>query len=378
MISTVRITGDKAMKIDFLDLKRQEHVLSNKINAAVKRVLKNGYYILGKEVIDFEAAFASYARVKYAIGVGSGTEALHLSMVACGIKQGDEVITAANTCGPTISAILASGATVVLADIDPGNYCLDVDSIENKITKKTKAIIPVHLYGQTAGMSSILRLSRRYHIPVIEDCAQAHGAKHKDKMAGSMGAAGAFSFYPTKNLGAMGDAGMITTNIKSIADKCRLLRNYGQKTRYRHSLAGFNSRLDEMQAAILKAKLGYLTRWNNKRRAIAQIYSRRINNPDVMLPKENRSSHHVYHLYVVQVKSREKFQRFLSQHGIASLIHYPIPIHRQEFYRRLYGNKENFPVTDRLSRKIVSLPLYPYLTDKEIGYIVKTVNSYRP
>ena len=365
------------MKIDFLDLKRQEHVLSNKINTAIKRVLKNGHYVLGKEVTDFEAAFASYAGVKYAIGVGSGTEALHLSLVACGIKQGDEVVTAANTCGPTIAAILESGATVVLADVDPGTYCLAADSVGKNITKKTKAIVPVHLYGQAACMDSIIKLSRRYRIPVIEDCAQAHGAKYKDKMAGSMGAAGAFSFYPTKNLGAIGDAGMITTNIKGINDRCKLLRNYGQKTRYRHSLSGFNSRLDEIQAAILKVKLGYLTHWNNKRRAIAQVYNRCIDNPDVMLPKEHRDSYHVYHLYVIRVKSRRKFQSFLSRRGITSLIHYPIPIHRQEFYRSLYGAKGDFPITDRLSRDIVSLPLYPYLTEKEIGYIVKTVNLYR-
>lgn len=365
------------MRIPFLDLKREQKNLTNQIDAAINRVISRGHYILGREVESFERAFASYVGVKYAVGVGSGTEALHLALIACGIKPKDEVITAANTCVPTISAIIASGAIPVLADVDPRTYCLDILSVKKVTTKKTKAVIPVHLYGQTADMGQLIKLCHKRHISIIEDCAQAHGSRYKNKMTGSMGTAGAFSFYPTKNIGALGDGGIITTNSKNIVDRCRLLRNYGQKNRYEYLLSGFNSRLDELQAAVLKAKLKKLDEYNLKRRLIAKQYNSKIHNPDIVLPFENEYAYHNYHLYVIQVKSRRLFQEFLTKRGISSLIHYSVPIHRQRFFLGLYKNKTDFPVADRLAKRIVSLPLYPYMKQSEVEYIIKVANTYR-
>lgn len=365
------------MKILFLDLKREYKTIKSEIDSAVNRVISSGRYILGSEVEELENAFASYIKVKYAIGVGSGTEALHLALLASGIKPKDEAITSTNTCAPTISAIIAAGAIPVLIDADPLSYCLDVLSVEKKITRRTKAIIPVHLYGHTADMDQLIELGRKYDISIIEDCAQAHGARYKNKMAGSIGTVGAFSFYPTKNMGALGDGGMITTNSKKIADKCRLLRNYGQKNRYKHSIPGFNSRLDELQAAILKVKLKKLDEWNMKRRAIAEQYNKGIHNPNITLPFEGDYVYHVYHLYVIQVNLRRSFRDFLAKQGISSLIHYPIPIHHQKFYVDQYESKADFPVADTLSKRIVSLPLYPYLNKTEVEHIIKVVNSYQ-
>lgn len=366
------------MRILFQDLRRELKILGKEIEEAISKVISSGYYILGKKVEEFEGAFASWLGTRYAIGVGSGTEALHLSLVAIGIKPKDEVITATNTCGPTISAIMACQAIPVLVDVDPVSYCLNVGEVKKRITRRTRAIIPVHLYGQTADMDPLLEISRRFKIPIIEDCAQAHGAKYKDKKAGTLGLLGCFSFYPTKNLGTFGDAGMITTNNKELADKCRLLRNYGQRDRYRHDLAGFNSRLDELQAAILKVKLKRLDTWNLRRREIAKRYNSGINNPEVILPKEMDYNYHIYHLYVIRIKrSRKRFQEFLKKKGIFTLIHYPIPIHRQRFYRQIIGRNNHYPVAEELAKQIVSLPMYPFLEDEEIDYIIDVINDYQ-
>lgn len=378
MKNSVRFIGEM-MRVAFLDLRREQKFLHTEISLAMKRVIARANYVLGDELNKFEKEFAKYIGVKYAIGVGSGTEALHLSLIASGVKNGDEVITATNTCGPTISAIMASGAVSVLADTDPLNYCLDVREAAKKISKRTKAILPVHLYGQMADMGPLVEISKKYGIPIIEDCAQSHGARYKNKMSGSVGISGCFSFYPTKNMGAFGDAGIITTNNKNLDEKCRLLRNYGQKTRYKHLLAGFNSRLDELQAAILRVKLKRIEEWNRKRRFIAKLYSDRINNPRLLLPKEAGYAYHVYHLYVIQVMkgSRAAFQKFLAKHGISTLVHYPIPMHRQKFYTDQFGKKTGFPVAERMAGKIVSLPLYPYMKQREVEYIIDIANSYR-
>jgi dTDP-4-amino-4,6-dideoxygalactose transaminase len=366
------------MDIPFVDFRREYRDLKKEIFLAINRVIASGHYILGKEVEDFEQAFARYIGVKYAVGVGNGTEALHLSLLACGIKPGDEVVTATNTCAPTVSAIMHSGAIPVLVDADPLSYCLDVSQAAKKITKKTRVIMPVHLYGQTADMGLLIRLAEKYNLKIIEDCAQAHGAKYKNKMAGSFGSSGCFSFYPTKNLGALGDGGMIITDSKEISGKCRLLRNYGQKKRYEHDFLGFNSRLDELHAAILKVKLGRLDEWNKRRREIAAEYKSGIDNPHIVLPAQMGYAYHVYHLFVARVKSRDYFQDFLGKNGIQTLIHYPIPMHKQKFLPGPAGSGKSFPIAEELAKEIVSLPLYPYLTKKETGYIIKIINSYQP
>ncbi|MFH1507289.1 MAG: DegT/DnrJ/EryC1/StrS family aminotransferase [Candidatus Omnitrophota bacterium] len=366
------------MKIPFIDFRREYRDLKKELDSAVKRVINSGHYILGKEVEEFEKALADYIGVKYAVGVGNGTEALHLALLAGGVKPGDEVITAVNTCAPTISAIMACGAIPVLVDAHPLSYCLDSAAIPAKITKKTKAVIPVHLYGQMSNMGHLMAIGKRYNLKIIEDCAQASGAKYKNKMAGSFGIAGCFSFYPTKNIGALGDGGMISTNSRDLAVECRRLRNYGETTRYKHDSLGFNSRLDEIQAALLRVKLKKLDEWNRRRRAIAERYKAGIDNPDVILPEEMECARHVYHLFVIRVKRRDYFRNVLKAKGIPTLIHYPIPMYRQKFYLDLTRKRDYFPVADQLAEEIVSLPLYPYLRDEEVDYIIKIVNSYRP
>lgn len=362
--------------IPFIDLKRELKYDGREIKSAIEKVITCANFILGPQVESLERAFSRWIGVKYAIGVGSGTEALHLSLLAAGVKTGDEVITATNTCGPTISAIMACGAVPVLIDADPDSYCIDISKIEEKITKKTCAIIPVHLYGQPADMDLLMGISRKYDIPVVEDCAHAHGAEYRNRKVGGIGALGCFSFYPTKNMGGFGDGGIITTNNKKLSERCRLLRNYGQKNRYRHELAGFNSRLDELQAAVLNVKIRNIDRWNNKRREIAKKYNSGINNPKVILPREIDYAYHVYHLYVLRVKNRDTFRNLLRKKGISTLVHYPVPMHRQPFLRQISGAKNYFPVADRLSREIVSIPMHPYLKNKEVSYIIDVTNSY--
>lgn len=366
------------MNIPFVDFKREYRDLKKEVSSAIKRVINSGHYILGGEVEKFEKEFSGYIGSKYAVGVANGTEALYLALLSCGIKKGDEVITAANTCAPTIMAIIASGAIPILADADPITYCLDIKQVKKKITRRTKAVIPVHLYGQITDMGGLFNVSRKHGLKIIEDCAQAAGAKYKNKMAGSMGACGCFSFYPTKNIGALGDGGIITTNSRDLAGKLRLFRNYGQKDRYSHESFGINSRLDELHAAILHAKLRKLDTWNSRRREIADRYRSGINNSNIILPAEAIYVRHAYHLFVVRAKLRDSFRNHLTQNGIPTLIHYPIPIHRQKFYSKSYKSEHLFPVAERLAREVVSLPLYPYLRDEEIDFIIRIINSFLP
>lgn len=361
------------MDIPFGNLKKQYRNLQKEIDAATRRVYDSGWFILGQEVRSFEEHFANYCGAKHGIGVASGTDALQIALLACGVQSGDEVITVANTCVPTISAISATGAESVLVDIDKTSFTLDPARIEERITQKTKAILPVHLYGQCADMDPILEIARHYCIPVIEDCAQAHGARYKGRMAGTMGDAGAFSFYPSKNLGAFGDGGLILTNNKELAETALQLRNYGQEKRYYHTIKGINSRLDELQAAILDVKLPYLEAWNLRRREIAKRYNKAFAHTNILCPKDHAECYHVYHLYVLRVSARERFQRLLQEKGIATLIHYPIPIHRQHAYAEYQRQKKYLTVTEKLSAEIVSLPLYPELTDTEVTYIIECV-----
>lgn len=361
------------IKIPFGNLKRQYQNLQSEIDQATRNVYESGWFILGQQVKDFERNFAQYCRAKYAVGVGSGTEALHLALVAAGIQPGDEVITVANTCVPTLSAISAAGAMPILVDINPQTFTIDTNRIEERINSKTKAIIPVHLYGQCADMKPILEIARKYGLVVIEDCAQAHGAKYNDNLAGTMGDAGAFSFYPSKNLGAFGDGGLVVTNNQVIGETVTKLRNYGQEKRYHHSIKGFNSRLDELQAAILNVKLSYLDSWNQRRREIAQLYHQAFAQIGMTVPFQSPPCYHVYHLYVIVVPERDRFQELLAKEGISTLIHYPIPIHQQTAYQECGNQSKYLPITEKLARQIISIPLYPELTDEEVNYIIETI-----
>jgi dTDP-4-amino-4,6-dideoxygalactose transaminase len=361
------------MKIPFGNLKRQYEQLRDCIDTATREVYESGWFILGQQVQGFEANFAQYCGAKYAVGVGSGTEALHLALLACGVQAGDEVITVANTCVPTLSAVSFAGAVPVFVDIDEKTFTINPALIEERIRPKTKAIVPVHLYGQCADMNPILEIARKYGLAVVEDCAQAHNSQYKGRMAGTMGDAGAFSFYPSKNLGAFGDGGLVLTNDETIAQTVVKLRNYGQEKRYYHSIKGFNSRLDELQAAILNAKLPYLDGWNQRRREIAMRYHEAFSPVGLCCPLEARDRFHTYHLYVLRVPQRDRFQKLLAQNAIATIIHYPIPVHLQESYAECRLQGKYLPLTEQLAGEIVSLPLYPELTDEEVDYVIKTV-----
>lgn len=361
------------MLIPFGNLKRQYQSLKESIDTATQKVYDSGWFILGNEVKEFETNFANYCGANYAIGVGSGTEALHLALIACDIKSGDEIITVSNTCVPTLSAVSFAGALPIFVDIDEHTYTINPHLIESRITDKTKAILPVHLYGQCADMNRILEIADKYNLAVIEDCAQAAGAKYDGKMAGTMGNIGAFSFYPSKNIGAFGDGGLVLTNDSKLAETVSKLRNYGQEKRYYHSIKGFNSRLDELQAAILNTKLPLLDNWNEQRMAIAKRYTEAFSPLGIICPTESLNCYHTYHLYVIKVKKRHEFQELLKDKGINTIIHYPIPVHLQESYQEFRNQSCYLPVTEKLAQEIVSLPLYPELTEQEIEYIIKTV-----
>jgi dTDP-4-amino-4,6-dideoxygalactose transaminase len=360
--------------IPFLDLKKINLQYKKEIEAAMARVLESGWYILGKEVEKFEEEFAAYCGTKYAIGVANGLDALTLILKAYGIGEGDEVIVPANTYIASILAISANGATPILVEPDINNFNLDSNKIEEKITPKTKAIMVVHLYGQAADMDPINQIAKKYNLKVIEDAAQAHGAKYKGKRVGNLGDAAGFSFYPGKNLGALGDGGAITTNDDKLADKLRALRNYGSHKKYENIYKGINSRLDELQAAILRVKLRYLDVENNKRREIANYYLDNIKNERIILPFVGKDDSHVWHLFVVRTMKRGELQKYLLSRGIQTMIHYPIPPHKQIAYRE-WTNK-SYPITEKIHNEVLSLPIYPTLTKLDIDKIVNAINEY--
>ncbi len=365
-------------KIPFGDLSRQLGQIRAEIDTAIDETLKSGWFVLGKAGEKFEIEFTKYIGAKYGVGVGSGTEALHLALLAVGVEPGDEVITVANTCIPTVSAISFANATPVLVDSDPLSYNLDPRKLEAAITDKTRAIMPVHLYGQAADLDPMVSIAKKHGIRIVEDCAQAHGTEYKGMKAGTIGDVAAFSFYPSKNLGAYGDAGMVVTNDQEIADRLRMLRNYGQEKRYYHSIKGFNSRLDEIQAAILSVKLRHLASWNDRRREIARMYSSLIKNPHVHVPQEMTYGKHVYHLYPIRTKYRDALQTFLASSGIQTLIHYPIPVHLQKSYSDLGKPKGSFPEAEAHASEELSLPMFPELTNDEVINISETVNRFEP
>ncbi|NPA52737.1 MAG: DegT/DnrJ/EryC1/StrS family aminotransferase [Aquificae bacterium] len=362
--------------IKFLDLKSVNSIYEEEIKEAVNKVINSGWYILGEEVEKFEKEFANYCGAKYAIGVGSGLDALRLIIRGykeLGIfEEGDEIIVPANTYIASILAITEENLKPILVEPKLDTYLINPENIEEKITSKTKAIMVVHLYGQTCEMDKIWEIAKKYNLKIIEDSAQAHGAFYQDKKAGNLGDASGFSFYPGKNLGALGDGGAVTTNDKELAQVVEALRNYGSHKKYEHNYKGINSRLDEIQAAILRVKLKYLDKENKKRKEIAKFYLENIQNKKIILPKILTDS--VWHLFVIRTKERDKLQEYLSQKGIQTLIHYPIPPHKQKAYKK--WNNLSFPITESICKEILSLPIYKTLKTENIEYISKMVNSF--
>lgn len=364
------------MNIPFVSFKPMEKELDADLRRAFDRVYTNSWYIAGKEDEAFEKSFAEYCSVKYCIGTGNGLDSLMLSLKALGIGKGDEVIVPSNTFIATALAVTYTGATPVFVEPNIETFNIAPDKIQEKISAKTKAIMPVHLYGQPADMVPIMQVARENNLEVIEDCAQAHGALYKGRIVGSFGDAAGFSFYPGKNLGALGDAGAAVTNRKDLAEKIRALGNYGSDYKYHHIYQGNNSRLDEMQAAFLSVKLSHLNRMNEERRNIAAKYLNGIDNPDIILPTVIDEVEPVWHVFGIRCSRRDELADYLSEKGIGINKHYPIPIHLQECYRELNWKKGDFPIAEEISATQLSLPLYYGMTDQQIQYVVDTVNQF--
>lgn len=357
--------------IPALDLSRQYHILRGEIDAALARVLERGRYILSEEVAAFEEEFAAWCGARHAVGVGSGTDALHLGLLAHGIGAGDDVITVAHTSIATAAAIQMAGARPVFIDIDPAVFTLDPGKLESALTERTRAIIPVHLYGCPADLDPILAFARRHNLVVLEDCAQAHGALYRGKHVGTLGDAGAFSFYPTKNLGAFGDGGAVICQDPAIAERLRQIRQYGWSDGRISVRKGVNSRLDELQAAVLRVKLRHLDEWNAERRALARSYSKALGGGSLILPIQPDYATHVYHQFVIRHPRRDSLQAFLRQQGVETTIHYPLPVHLQPAVRDLGYSIGDLPATERASAEVLSLPLYPGMPEEHISRITE-------
>ncbi|MBY5591219.1 DegT/DnrJ/EryC1/StrS family aminotransferase [Rhizobium leguminosarum] len=357
--------------IPFLDIKAQYQSIKGEIDAAVLGVLASGQYVLGDEVARFEQEFADYCNVKHAIAVNTGTSALHLALLAAGVGLGDEVITVPFTFVATVSAICYTGARPVFVDVEPVTLTMDPAEVEAKITPRTKAIVPVHLYGQMADMDAIKAIAERHGIPVIEDACQAHGAQYKGHRAGSIGLSGCFSFYPGKNLGACGEGGMVVTNDDDQAKTMRMLRDWGQEQRYHHLLKGFNYRMDAIQGAILRVKLRHLEAWTEARRTHARRYSSLLAGSTVLTtPVEAADRRHVYHVYAIRSRDRDGLQRLLSAEGIPSGLHYPIPVHLQKAHADLGYQAGDFPLSEAAAREVLSLPIYPEMPVRHVDQVV--------
>lgn len=365
------------MKIPFVTFKPLESELDKEIRAAFERVYTRSWYIEGIEDEAFEKAFAEYCNTEYCIGVGNGLDALFLALKALGVKEGDEVIVPSNTYIATALAVTYVGATPVFVEPDIRTFNIDPTRIEEKITEKTKAIMPVHLYGQACDMDPIMKLAKKYNLYIIEDCAQAHGATYKGKVIGSFGDAAGFSFYPGKNLGALGDAGATVTNNEELARTIRALGNYGSDYKYHHIYQGNNSRLDELQAAFLAAKLPLLDKVNDNRRSVADKYLTGINNPEIVLPFVPEYATPVWHVFGIRCKRRAELEKFLNDAGISTNKHYPIPMHLQECYKELGFKKGDFPIAEEISATELSIPMYYGMTDEEIQYVIDTINNFK-
>lgn len=364
------------MNVPFVDLQAQYRGLRSEVMPAVEQVFARAAFILGDEVAGFEREFAAFCGVGECVGVATGCDALLWALKACGIGPGDEVITVANSYIATALAITASGARPVLVDCREDSYEIDAAAVARAITSRTKAIIPVHLYGQPADMGEIMALAKTHGLRVIEDAAQAHGALYKGRPCGSFGDVGCFSFYPGKNLGAYGDGGAIVTRDPALAQQVRMLRNYGQSRKYHHEITGWNSRLDTVQAAILSVKLRHLPAWNAARARHAAAYAHALAGAPVTLPRVAPDRTHVYHLYVIRTKRRDDLVAFLAERGVSCVIHYPIPIHLQKAYAGLGYRPGSFPVAERLAGEIVSLPMYPELTDEQIAHVAACIREF--
>ncbi|MCH7820013.1 MAG: DegT/DnrJ/EryC1/StrS family aminotransferase [Candidatus Marinimicrobia bacterium] len=349
------------MKINMSDLKKQHDGLRDDLDNVIKEVIDSNAFILGGKVTEFENDYSSFTGAKYTIGMASGTGALHVALAALDVGIGDEVITVPFTFAATLEMIHLTGAKPVLVDIEPRSFTMDVTKIEDAITDKTKVILPVHLYGQMADMDAIMELAEKYGLKVIEDAAQAQGSSYKEAHAGTIGDIGTFSFYPGKNLGAMGDAGACTTNSGALADKMRLLLNHGQSRKYEHTIVGYNYRLDTIQAAVLGVKLKELSKWNEHRNKIASIYAENLKDTGLVLPIINKNRNHVWHQYVIRTGKRDDLKEALSDLGIATALHYPVPLHLQPSFAYLGHSKGDFLVAELCSEEVLSLPIYPEL-----------------
>ncbi len=364
------------MQVPFLDLQAQYRSIKGELDSAIQGVLDKSAYVLGPAVAEFEKNFAAYCQARECIGVNNGTNALLLALRALGVGPGDEVITAANTFIATAAAIAHAGATPVLVDVDPVSRTIDPQLIEAAITNKTKVIIPVHLYGRTADMDPILAIAAKHKLAVLEDSAQSHGAKYKGRVAGSIAAIAAFSFYPGKNLGAYGEGGAVTTSDPELARRVRMLRDHGSEKKYYHELLGYNARLEGIQGAVLNTKLRHLDKWNTERNRVARRYNELLAGAPVTVPDMNPDYFQVFHLYVIETDRREELQQFLASQQIATLIHYPVPIHLQNAFAHLGRKRGSFPVTEKMADRIVSLPMYPELSDEQIQFVAAKIKEF--
>lgn|SRR5574341_462006 len=363
------------LSVPFVDLKAQYQTIKTEIDAAIARVIENTSFVMGREVAVFESAFAEYLGARFCVGVNSGTAALQLALMAWDIGPGDEVIVPSFTFFATAEAISVLGATPVFVDINPVSYTVTAEVIEKVITSRTRALIPVHLYGQAVDLDLILALAERHNLHVIEDAAQAHGAEYKSRRVGALGHAGCFSFYPSKNLGAYGEAGAIVTNDEHCARRLRLLRDHGSTSKYAHAIVGYNFRMEEIQAAVLNVKLPHLDDWNNQRRARAAKYNELLSDSRLVLPTEMNDARHVYHVYAVQSKTRDELQQRLAAAGIQTGVHYPIPIHLQPAYSDLGYKPGDLPVTEQLAKHILSLPMYAELSEGQQRHVAQSCRS---
>lgn len=368
------------MKIPLVDLKANYLSIKDEIDSTISRVVENSIFIMGKEVEEFDKNFAKFVNANYSIGVGNGTLALHLALLTTGIKKGDEVILPVNTFIATSEAISYCGARPIFVDVEEDTYNINPDLIKKAITNKTKAIIPVHLYGNPCNVDKIMEIAQENSLKIIEDCAQAHGAEYKGKKIGNFGEVSTFSMFPAKILGAFGDAGAVVTNNDELAKKVRLLRNHGKSTKYEHLIEGYNYRIDALQAAILNVKLKHLDKWIEKRREVASLYNKLFSENNLLkfvkIPNENKDGKHCYYMYVIRVKNREKLQAYLKENNIATGIHYPIPLHLQPAYKHLNYKKGDFLIAEKLADEILSLPMYPELTTEQVNYIADKIKDF--
>lgn len=365
------------VKVPFLDLKAQYHSIKDEVDRKLIEVCENTAFSMGPFVEEFEKKFAEYLGVKHFVATSTGTSALHSALLAFGIGNGDEVLVPVNTFTATAEAVVMVGAKPVFVDNDPLTYNMDISKIEQLISHKTRAIIPVHLYGQPIDMEKIVEIASKHNLIVIEDCAQAHGAKFKGKMVGTFGHAACFSFYPGKNLGSYGEGGGVATNSDEIAEKLDKIRNHGSKVKYVHEFVGYNYHMHGFQGAVLTVKLKYLDGWNSKRREIAEEYNQKLKDvKDIVLPYVQKDCEHVFHLYVIRTSYREELKKFLNDNGVGTNIHYPYPLHLQESYKYLGYKQGDFAVAEDYAPKLLSLPMFPEMTDEQVDYVVEKIKEF--